>query len=77
MRVFVTGGTGYIGRIGAYELFEINDEYRVMIVRGEPPETIRSLARKNDMKFLVDDGVDKIRRGLTTVEEVVRIAGRC
>lgn len=70
-------GTGYIGRVGVYELFEINDQYSEMIVRNEPLEAIRALARSNDMKFLVDDGIDKIRKGVTTVEEIVRIAGRC
>ena len=70
-------GTGYIGRIGLYELFEIDDQYREMIVRNEPPEAIRAIARANEMRFLVDDGIYKIKQGLTTVEEIVRIAGRC
>ncbi len=70
-------GTGYSGRVGLYELFELNEEYGEMIVRCEPPEAIRSAARTAGMRFLVHDGVEKISQGLTTVEEVVRIAGRC
>jgi len=70
-------GTGYSGRVGLYELFELNEEYGEMIVRCEPPEAIRNAARAAGMRFLVHDGVEKIGQGLTTVEEVVRIAGRC
>ncbi|MCA9254472.1 MAG: type II/IV secretion system protein, partial [Phycisphaerales bacterium] len=70
-------GTGYVGRIGVFELFEMNDQFGELIVRGEPTETLRGAARSGGMRFLVDDGVEKIRQGLTSVEEIVRIAGRC
>ncbi len=70
-------GTGYVGRIGVYELFEMNDQYGELIVRGEPTEVVRAAAKERGMRFLADDGVNKIRQGLTTVEEIVRIAGRC
>ncbi|MBK8268364.1 MAG: type II/IV secretion system protein [Planctomycetes bacterium] len=70
-------GTGYVGRVGVYELFEINDRSSQMIVRNEPSESIRIAAKAEGMRFLVDDGIDKIRAGATTMEEVVRIAGRC
>jgi len=70
-------GTGYVGRLGVYELFEMKEAFGALIVGGEPTETIRAAAREDGMRFLVNDGVDKIRQGLTTVEEVVRIAGRC
>ena len=70
-------GSGYVGRIGVYELFEVNDQYRTMIVNAKSPEEIRSAANANQMAFLIDDGINKIRQGLTTVEEVVRTAGHC
>jgi len=69
-------GTGYMGRVGVYEFFELNEKFAEMIVRLEPSESIRALARNNGMTFLVDDGVAKIRAGLTTVEEVARVAGK-
>jgi len=69
-------GTGYMGRIGVFELFKLDEECGEIIVRGEPLEAIRAKARTSGMKFLVDDGVEKIRGGLTTVEEVGRVAGR-
>jgi len=68
-------GTGYVGRLGLYELFELNERYSELIVRGEPTEVIRRAAREDGMKFLIDDGVDKARQGVTTIEEIARIAG--
>jgi len=69
-------GTGYMGRVGVYELFELNEKYAELVVRMEPAESIRSLARQDGMTFLIDDGVSKVRAGLTTVEEVARVAGK-
>ena len=69
-------GSGYVGRLGIYELFELNETYGEMIVRQEPTEVIRGAAREAGMQFLVNDGVRKIRDGQTTVEEIARVAGR-
>lgn len=68
-------GTGYVGRLGLYELFELSEQYSELIVRGEPTEVIRREARSAGMKFLVDDGIEKVRKGATTIEEIARIAG--
>ena len=69
-------GSGYVGRAGIYEMFEVSDEVQAMIVRLEPVETIRAAARNAGMKTLVEDGIEKIRLGTTSVEEVVRVAGK-
>ncbi|HKQ49339.1 MAG TPA: GspE/PulE family protein [Phycisphaerae bacterium] len=69
-------GAGYVGRVGLFELFELTEQFGAMIVKMEPMEVIRAAAREAGMKFLVNDGVEKIRAGLTTVEEVARVAGR-
>lgn len=70
-------GTGYVGRVGVYELFELNEHFSKMIVAGESTEAVRAAARESGMKFIVEDGVQKIREGQTTIEEVARVAGRC
>ncbi len=70
-------GTGYVGRVGVYELFEMSEQICKLVVAGESSEVIRATAREAGMKFLVDDGVRKIREGQTTVEEIVRVAGHC
>lgn len=69
-------GTGYLGRCGIYELFEVTEEFSAMIVKLEPAESIRAAARANGIKFLVDDGIEKVRHGITSMEEVVRVAGK-
>jgi len=68
-------GTGYVKRIGVYELFQMNDELAEMVVRGEPTESIRAKAQEHGMRTLRDDGIQKIRDGTTTFEEVARVAG--
>jgi len=67
-------GTGYLGRAGVYEFFEVSEEVRAMIVRLEPIEVVRAEMRRTGMKFIVQDGIEKIRQGITSVEEVVRVA---
>jgi type IV pilus assembly protein PilB len=69
-------GAGYVGRVGLFELFELTEQFSALIVRLEPTEEIRAAARDGGMNFLVSDGLEKIRAGLTTVEEVARVAGR-
>jgi len=69
-------GSGYVGRVGLFELFEMREEFNEKIVNVEPTESIRAAARAAGMKFLVQDGVEKIRQGRTSVEEVARVAGR-
>lgn len=68
-------GQGYAGRVGVYELFEMREAYCEMVVRGEPTETIRAAARADGMRFLLDDALAKASQGLTTLEEVARVAG--
>jgi type II secretory ATPase GspE/PulE/Tfp pilus assembly ATPase PilB-like protein len=70
-------GSGYIGRVGVFELFEMNEEYSKLVVAGAPTEAIRSAARDDNMSFLVNDGLVKVRAGQTTVEELARVAGKC
>jgi len=62
--------------LGIYELFELSERYCEMIVRMESAEEIRKAASEQGMMFLVNDGVRKIREGMTTVEEIARVAGR-
>ncbi len=69
-------GSGFVGRAGVFELFEMSEEFSNMVVRLESVEAIRVRAREGGMRFLVDDGIEKIRQGVTTVAEVVRVAGR-
>lgn len=66
-------GTGYKGRLGIYELFRPDEACHELILRKAPEDEMIRTARARGMKFLVDDGVDKVLRGLTTVAEVIRV----
>lgn len=64
--------TGYKGRIGLYEVMEINDEIRELILIGASSLELRKKAIEDGMITLRESGLHKIRAGLTTLEEVVR-----
>jgi type IV pilus assembly protein PilB len=64
--------TGYKGRVGLYEVMEINDDIRELILSGASAVELRSKAIENGMISLRASGLQKIRDGLTTIEEVVR-----
>ena len=66
---------GYKGRIGIYELFTMNKEIEQIVLSGDVSEyQMREVAVKNGMITMVQDGLLKARDGLTTVEEVFRVA---
>ncbi|GCD81666.1 ATPase, T2SS/T4P/T4SS family [Parageobacillus thermoglucosidasius] len=66
--------TGYKGRIAIHELLVMTDEMRRVILNKEPFSKLRELAIKNRMIFLIDDGLLKVKQGLTTLEEVLKVA---
>jgi len=66
-------GSGYSGRVGIFELMELNDEIRKMILRGDDAVAITAAARRNGMRNLREDGWLKISKGLTTPDEVMRV----
>ncbi len=64
--------TGYKGRIAVYELMEVTPDIRRAIVRGGSEDEIRDLAKANGMLELREAGLLKAKRGITTLEEVIR-----
>jgi general secretion pathway protein E len=66
-------GTGYKGRKGIFELMELNEELRRLIIRNEDASILTTAARKNGMNTLREDGWAKVARGETSVEEVIRV----
>ncbi|MBA2878536.1 GspE/PulE family protein [Anoxybacillus ayderensis] len=66
--------TGYKGRIALHELMVMSDEMRKVILNGESLSKLREIAIKNKMIFLIDDGLLKVKQGLTTTEEVLRVS---
>ncbi len=72
----VCGNTGYHGRIGIYEVLEMNEDIKDSILRRASSDEITKLAKKNGMKTMLEEGVEKILNGETTIEEVFRVVGR-
>jgi type IV pilus assembly protein PilB len=68
------GRTGYRGRIGIYELMIINNKLRELMFKGCTTKEIRIEAINNGMSTLYADGMLKVVRGITTFEEVYRVA---
>ena len=66
--------TGFRGRLGVFELFEIDDDIRGMIMERQDAVAIRVAARKKGMKTMFQDGLAKVFFGETTLEEVFRVA---
>ena len=66
-------GTGYKGRLGIFELMELNDEIRQLIMRNEDAVQITNAARKNGMRNLREDGWLKVANGMSTADEVMRV----
>jgi general secretion pathway protein E len=66
-------GSGYSGRLGIFELMELNDEIRNLIMRNEDAVQITNAARRNGMRNLREDGWLKVSTGQTTADEVMRV----
>lgn len=64
--------TGYSGRKGIFELMVLNDELRELVLQRSSAGKIKNEAIKNGMVLLREDGWNKVRRGLTTISEVVQ-----
>jgi len=66
-------GTGYRGRQGIFEMMEVHEEVRRLVVQNADATVLAAAARNNGMTELKEDGWDKVNRGVTTVEEVLRV----
>ena len=66
-------GTGYKGRLGIFELMELNDRIRKLIMANADAADLTVEARKSGMRTLREDGWMKVAQGVTTAEEVLRV----
>jgi general secretion pathway protein E len=65
--------TGYFGRTAIYELLEVDDEVRQLIMKNADASMIKALAVRKGMRTLRQDGASKVLAGVTSVDEVVRV----
>jgi type IV pilus assembly protein PilB len=68
-------GTGYRGRLGLFEVMLVTEEIRSLIVRRSPTAEIEQVAIAQGMRTLREDGLLKVRQGLTSLAEVARVTG--
>lgn len=68
------GGTGYRGRIGIYELLVVTPEIQELIVHRASTADLNAKGHEQGLKLLFDDGFEKVKAGMTTIEELMRVA---
>ncbi len=66
-------GSGYSGRVGIFELMELNEEIRKLIMKNADATDITGAARRNGMRNLREDGWMKVAAGVSTADEVMRV----
>jgi type IV pilus assembly protein PilB len=69
------GQSGYKGRTGLYEVMTMSDGLRRHILDRTGPDDLRAKAREEGMRTLREDGLEKVRDGVTSVSEVLRVVG--
>jgi type IV pilus assembly protein PilB len=68
------GFTGYKGRSGIYQLIEMSEELRELVLHKPTSDIIAKVARKQGAMSLFEDGIEKVKIGVTTLDEVMRVA---
>ncbi len=66
---------GYKGRVAIHEVLTMNEDLRIAITEGASAMQIETIAREQGMQVLLDDALEKLRAGLTTADEVLRLLG--
>lgn len=69
----VCGGSGYHGRIALFQFIEVTPEMQELILKVPSSQEIETLARKQGSLPMFDDGLQKVKNGLTTLSELVRV----
>lgn len=69
----VCNGTGYKGRLGVFEILEMSEEIKKLILQSASSQQIMETAKKQGMTTMLEDGIDKVMNGITTLEEVLRV----
>lgn len=65
--------TGYAGRVGLFEVLEVTKDIRQLISEKADSDVIADAARREGMKTMLEDGLQKVAKGVTTIDEVVRV----
>jgi len=66
-------GTGYRGRIGVYEVLELDDDLKSLITKTQDSNEIKKLAREKGYRTMLEDGIEKVKKGITTSSELISV----
>lgn len=66
-------GSGYFGRVGVFEMLDMSDEVRQLVIKAAPLAKIRAACRRNKMLYLQEQALRKVVEGVTSVKEVIRV----
>ncbi len=69
----ICGNSGFQGQIGIFEVFTVTDDIREMIIAGTEVSQLRKKLISNGMVTMFKDGLDKVEKGVTTIEEIMRV----
>jgi type IV pilus assembly protein PilB len=67
------GGSGYRGRVGLYEVMSVSEPIRALILERASVDRMVAIAQDEGMRRLRDDGLYKVREGITSIAEIERI----
>ena len=70
----VCSGSGYKGRTAIFEIIQINKELKELILKNPSTNQIWEVARRYGSRSLFEDGIDKVKNGVTTINELLRVA---
>ena len=65
--------SGYKGRVGIYEVMEVNEKISDQINNRANADVIKKIAREQGMSTMFEDGLAKAQQGITTIEEILRV----
>lgn len=71
----VCNGTGYTGRTSLFEFIEVTPEMQDLIIKNPSARDVELLARKQGQRPMFEDGIKKVKAGITTLTEIMRVVG--
>ena len=69
----VCHGSGYAGRLGIYEVLVVDEQIRQTLMKKANAEELEQVAIQNGMRLMIEDGLEKVKQGMTTIEELLRV----
>lgn len=72
----VCGGTGYLDRVGLFEVLEVTEDIKNLIIAKADSDAIQAKGVSEGMSTILEDGISKVQQGITTLEEVLRVTAQ-